>query len=303
MMMDAMKHTRRDFALTAAVLSIAGPALAQTPMGRAPKGPWTEEGAVQRGGTRIHYVGLGDGPPLILLHKLGGWVADWRHVAPELARKYRVIALDMPGHGDSTINGPAPFLQTLGENAAVIMAALDELKIDKFDIVGNSHGGCTAVVMAALWPERIRHLVLLSVALGGVTSREDLERVLDPPGYYDANGVPQPRPFEEIQRSFGVESRSVYEEQNASRAKAGAWVRASLRGVGNGGVANYLPRISAPTLLVYGERGTYHGYEKVGKAGLRRVRSVFIPNTGSFTHQENPRETEKVLLSFLAEPI
>lgn len=297
-----MTHTRRDFALMAAGVAASTPSFAQTPKIEAPKGPWTEEGAVQRGGTRIHYVGMGSGPPLILLHKLGGWVADWRHVAPALAQKYRVIAMDMPGHGDSTINGPTPFLQTLGENAAVIMAALDELKIDKFDVVGNSHGGCTAVVMAALWPERVKHLVLLSVALGGVTSREALEKVVDPPGYYDANGVPQTRPFEEIQKSFGVESRSVYEEQNASRAKGGAWVRASLRGVGNGGVANYLPRITAPTLLIYGERGTYHSYEKVGKEKLKRVRSVFIPNTGSFTHQENPRETEKVLLSFLAEP-
>ena len=138
--------------------------------------------------------------------------------------------------------------------------------------------------------------------MGGVTPRADLEKVVDPPGYYDANGVPQPRPFAEVQKSFGIESQQVYEEQNASRAKGGAWVRASLRGVGNAGVANYLPRITAPTLLIYGERGTYHSYEKVGKEKIKRVRSVFIKNTGSFTHQENPRETEKVILSFLAEP-
>lgn len=293
-----MTQTRRDFALTAASLAATGPALAQT----APKGPWTEEGIIQRGGFNIHYVGLGSGPPLILLHKLGGWVADWRHIAPELAKTYRVIAMDLPGHGDSTVNGPAPFLQSLPENAALIMAALDELRIDKFDVVGNSHGGCTAVVMAALFPERIKHLVLLSVALGGVTSREALEKVVDPPNYYDANGVPLPRPFAEVQKSFGIETQSVYEEQNASRAKGGAWVRASLRGVGNGGVANYLPRITAPTLLIYGERGTYHSYEKVGKEKIKRVRSIFIKNTGSFTHQENPRETEKVFASFLSEP-
>src|SRR5687768_13578075 len=117
-----MAHTRRDFALMAAGLAVSGPALAQVP-----KGPWTEEGAVQRGGTRIHYVGMGNGPPLILLHKLGGWVSDWRHIAPALAKTHRVIAMDMPGHGDSTVNGPAPFLQSLGESAAVILAALDDL--------------------------------------------------------------------------------------------------------------------------------------------------------------------------------
>lgn len=290
--------TRRDFALTAASAAATHRAMAQ-----APKGPWTEEGLIQRGGARIHYVGIGSGPPMLLLHKLGGWVADWRHIAPALAKSYRVIAMDLPGNGDSIISGPVPYLQSLGESAALIMAAMDELKIDTFDLVGNSHGGCTAVVMAALWPERIKHLVLLGVALSGVTSRAQLEKDGDPPGLYDADGAPVPRPFAEVQRQFGVNDPAIVDEQNASRAKGGAWVRASVRGVANAGVVNYLHRITAPTLLIYGERGAYHNYEPVGKAKIKRVRAVTIPNTGSFTHQENPRDTEKVLLSFMSEPV
>lgn len=297
-----MPRLSRRGAMLSASLAVAAPAVAQTPKA-APRGPWTEEGIVQRGGTGIHYVGLGSGPPVVLLHKLGGWVADWRHVAPALAQRHRVIAMDMPGHGDSAVNGPAPFLQTLGESAAVLLAALDELRIDRFDLVGNSLGGCASVVMAALWPERVKHLVLLSVALGGARSRDELEKANEPPGTWGPNGEPLPRPFEEAKKRFGFTDVSVHEEQNASRAKAGAWVRASERGVGAAGVANYLPRITAPTLLIYGERGGYKEFEAPGKAGLKRVRSVHIPDAGSFTHQDNPRATEKVLLEFLAEKV
>lgn len=293
-----MQQTRRNFTATAAGLAAAGSAHAQ-----APDGPWTEKGVIHCAGVSINYVGMGSGPPLVLLHKLGGWVADWRHVAPALAKSYRVIAMDMPGHGESTINGPAPFLLTLAESAATIVAALDDLKIDRFDLVGCSLGGTCAVMIAALWPERVKHLGLLSVALGGVTSRDALEKAVDPPGQWAADGSPLTRSFEDSNRMFGIADRAVHDEQNASRAKGGPWVRASQRGVAAAGVANYLPRITAPTLLIYGERGaSYLHYEKTGRAGLKRVTVAHVANSGSFTQQEQPRETEKILLSFLAEP-
>lgn len=296
-------HSRRDFALMTAGTALAGPVLSGSALAQAPKGPWTEEGSVQRGGTKIHYVGIGSGPPVILLHKLGGWVADWRLIAPALAKTHRVIAIDMPGHGDSTINGPVPFLQSLQESAATIMAALDDLKIDKFDLIGNSLGGCCSVVMAALWPERVKHLVLLSVALGGATTRDALEKLVEPPGRWAADGTPLVRPFEELQKLFGVNDPKINEEQNASRAKAGGWVRASERGVSNAGVGNFLPKITAPTLFISGERGAYHPYEAVAKDNIKRARGLRIANSGSFTQQEQPRETEKVIAAFLAEPV
>jgi pimeloyl-ACP methyl ester carboxylesterase len=224
-------------------------------------------------------------------------------VAPALAKSHRVISMDMPGHGDSTVNGPVPYMQTLMESAAVIMAALDDMDIGRFDLVGNSLGGTCGVLMAALWPERIRHLGLLSVALGGVTPRADLDKSIDPKAWA-ADGTPIPRGFEESKPLWGFTDIDVHNEQEASRARAGAWVRASQRGVAHAGVGNYLPLITAPTLLMYGERGTaYKNYEEPGKRALKRGRSVHIPDAGAFAHQDNPQGTEKVLLSFLAEPI
>ncbi len=265
---------------------------------------WTAEGFVQRAGLRVHHVSMGNGPALVLHHKLGGWVSDWRHIAPALAQAgHRVIAFDMPGHGDSTVNGPVPFLQSLAESATAIIEALDELKVDTFDFIGNSLGGCVGTVMAARWPERFKHLILLSVALGPGQPREKLVNEVDQPGTWGPNGEPLPRSFEEQKKRFGFTDIKEHEENEASRKKAGAWVRASERGVFVHNLVAELPKITAPTLLIYGERGGYHEYEKPALAGLKRARAITIPNTGSHTHQDDPAATAKVVLSFLAEPV
>jgi pimeloyl-ACP methyl ester carboxylesterase len=140
------------------------------------------------------------------------------------------------------------------------------------------------------------------VALGGITSLKDLEegRKRGIGVNFDADGMPIVRKFEDVQKRFGFTERSVHDEQNASRAKAGKWVGPSERGVAHAGVVNYLPRITADTLLIYGERGGYKEFEAPGKAGLKKARSVHIPNAGSFTHQDNPVETARVIMDFLA---
>lgn len=292
-----MSLSRRTAISLAAAATTAGRAAAQP----APAGPWAKEGKIQRPGMSIHYVELGSGPPLVLLHKLGGWVSDWRHVAPALAQHYRVIALDSPGHGESTVEGPVPYILGLPESAATVLAVLDELGVGTFSMVGNSLGGCIAVCLAALWPARVRRLGLLSVALYPVIPRSALE-TLEPPGTWGPNGEPIARPFPDLQKRFGITDVSIYNEQVASRAKAGRWVRAAQRGVANAGVIDYLGHVQCPTLLMYGALGfDYQEYEKPGLAAAKRGRSVHIPAAGSFAQQDNPRATENIILDFLAE--
>lgn len=71
----------------------------------------------------------GEGPPLVLLPKLGGWIADWHKVAPLIAPGRKIIAIDPPGHGGSRMNGRAPEIMTVPESAAMILAVLDMLEL------------------------------------------------------------------------------------------------------------------------------------------------------------------------------
>ena len=292
---DATLNRRTLLAAAGASSVAASPARAA-----APAGPWTSQGMVARAGMRIHWASLGQGEPVVMLHKLGGWMADWRQLAPLVAaRGRRVIALDLPGHGESDIMGPPPYFQSLPESAAIVKTALEEIGVTRFDLVGNSLGGCTGVVLAACWPESVRKLALLSVALSAKSTREAIAKAEAPLNdQYDVQGRPLPRSASQV--TAFASSPQVTAEQNFSRARAGVWIRPSERGVALAGVADYLPRIAAPTLLVYAEAGTYRQFEALGRARLRDVRVVRIPNSGSFMHQEQPAATAEVVNAFLA---
>jgi pimeloyl-ACP methyl ester carboxylesterase len=293
--------TRRDVTL-GATLALAGQAsaLAQTAKTADLQQPWTDQGDVKVAGGKIHWVSVGKGDPIVLMPKLGGWVADWRHIAPLLAAKYRVIAIDNPGHGGSVMNGPPPYWLSLPESAAMLMATLDELGIEACALGGNSLGGCIATIAASLWPKKFSKLILLSVALGGSRTRAELEKGdAQTAKSYDDQDRPLPRPFAETAERFGIKDPVINDEQNASRAVAGPWVRASERGVGHAGIIDYLPQIVAPTLLMYGALGGYKQFEAVGLANIPKVKSVHIPNASSFAHQDQPAATAQFIMDFL----
>ncbi len=275
--------------------------------GDAPKGPWTTSGTVARAGGGLRYVGLGhkasDRPPVVLLHKLGGWSADWRFVAPLLAADRQVIAFDLPGHGDSQWLGPPPYLQSLGETAALLVGAFIELGLGPVDLVGTSLGGCVSAPLAAFWPERVRKLALISTALGGPRTLAEIAERIDKVqvGMFDAAGHPAPIKIEDSVRIFGlVHPEQIAVEGNASRRRAGRWIQPSERGVAAADVIGALPRIAAPTLLVYGDRDpAYVRFRAAAEAALKDGRTEVIPQSGAFTLQDNPVATAEVLRRFL----
>lgn len=300
---------RRALLGAAAALPLAGfaaraGAATQAPAA-APAGPWTDGGHVARAGGRLAWRALGpkDGEPVVLLHKLGGWVADWRGVASLLGPSRRVIAFDLPGHGESAMNGPPPYVQTVAETATMLMAALDELGIARATFAGNSLGGIVATEIAALWPQRVEKLVLASVSLFPGYDRAklaELEAKRDPKVY-----SPDWRPLPRSQGGagdFATQAPEVEAEQDASRARADRWIRPSERGVGLFNTQAALARTIAPLLFVYGDRGHYVKYVQTGRDLRGDARIVQLAGAGSFVHQERPAEVAAAMRSFLEAP-
>ena len=118
-------------------------------------------------GTRLHALvgGPPDGPPLVLLHDLGGSRSNWAFLAPELARTRRVLVVDLPGHGRSSALPAAP---GLGPYADRVAKLLEEEGLAPADVVGHSLGGLVGIRLAVRRPELVRSLVL--VAAAGITS-------------------------------------------------------------------------------------------------------------------------------------
>lgn len=99
-------------------------------------------------GTTLHYLEAGAGEPLILLHGAGGGAANWYRMMAPLAKRFRVIAVDLPGFGLSdTIEPQAP----LGRQVAGLVAKLlHQIDIAPAHIAGTSFGGLTAARLAQL---------------------------------------------------------------------------------------------------------------------------------------------------------
>src|SRR5919206_350635 len=84
-----------------------------------------------------NFVG-GDGTPLVLVHGLGGGASNWVELAPALARRYRVLVPDLPGHGGSA---PFPAAPTLSPFADVLAALAEQEGMVPAAVVGHSLGG------------------------------------------------------------------------------------------------------------------------------------------------------------------
>ena len=114
------------------------------------------------GGRKISYAGAGeDGEVILLVHGYGGDRNSWLFLQEPLAAKYRVYALDLPGHGTSAKDvGDG----TLGVLADAVTGVLDALGAGRAHLVGHSMGGAVALAVAARDPSRIASLTLIAPA-------------------------------------------------------------------------------------------------------------------------------------------
>jgi pimeloyl-ACP methyl ester carboxylesterase len=126
-------------------------------------------------GSRLHYLDRGTGPVVVLVHGLGGNLRNFYGLADRLAATCRVIAVDRPGCGHSTvISGEHPTL--LGQ-AAILARFLTRLGLDRPLLVGHSLGGALSLALALDHPQSVRGLVLISTL-------SQLER--EPPALFKA---------------------------------------------------------------------------------------------------------------------
>lgn len=133
---------------------------------------------VSAAGVRTHYHDHGEGSPVVLLHGSGPGVtawANWRLTVPALAARFRVVAPDIVGFGDTDrpLN-PEYSLETWVAHAVGVLDALD---LEKVDLVGNSFGGALALAMAIRHPARVRRLVLMGAVGVPFPITEGLDRV------------------------------------------------------------------------------------------------------------------------------
>lgn len=116
-------------------------------------------------GARLRYYVGGEGPPLLLVHGLGGAASNWSELAPLLASRRRLLVPDLPGHGGSS---PLPSAPRLSPFADVLATMAEREGMLPAAVVGHSLGGVVALRLALRRPGSVTALVLAAAA--GISS-------------------------------------------------------------------------------------------------------------------------------------
>ncbi|MEO8773374.1 MAG: alpha/beta hydrolase [Gelidibacter sp.] len=107
----------------------------------------------------LDYEDYGSGKVLLMLHGLGSTKKDWDLQVPFFSKRYRVITLDLRGHGESSKPSDAYGVELMTED---VKTFLDQLKIKKATLIGFSMGGAVAFQMASSYPEYTDNLVIVN---------------------------------------------------------------------------------------------------------------------------------------------
>jgi len=271
--------------------------------------PETRVRRVRWSGGETQVLELGEGRPLLLVHGGGDAAYEWVPIMPALARHWRVLAVDRPGHG---LADPFDYdrVDILGHASLFLGSVLDALALPAADIVANSIGGLWAVAFALEHSDRVAGLVLAGHP-PGVTRQVPLPlRVLGLPIVGKPIGrVVLGKPSREGNRKFWGEALVAHPERlpdelldvdvEHMRRNRDSVLSLVRRVVGPGGVRRELmlgdrwQQLSVPTLFVYGDRDSFvssrvaAAWEAIA-AGNARVRIVRTPGAGHLPWLDEP---------------
>ncbi|MEK6441583.1 alpha/beta fold hydrolase [Pseudonocardia sp. T1-2H] len=265
----------------------------------------------------IQYLEAGTGPALLLVHGHEQSATSWRWVIPALARTHRVLALSLPGHGDSApaVGGYAP-----GADLAPFLAEfLDTLAVGPLDVVGHSAGGAVALRLALANPARVRTLALVDsaglgrdvnplLALDTLPFLGELAILLSrvPGGHVGRTGMSAAMLFAQpwrVPAEFFTEQHALGRRPGQLEAST-AMARALFDATGQRGVLlGQLHTVTMPTLVVWGGCDyvlpAYQAHAAVER--LPRGRLSLFPDCGHLPHVECPDRFATVLRDWLTE--
>jgi pimeloyl-ACP methyl ester carboxylesterase len=137
--------------------------------------PRLEERKVELDGVRMRYFVGGEGPPLMLVHGLGGAAVNWIEVVRALAGRFRLLVPDLPGHGGSS---PLADATTLDPYAGRLALLAEHEGMERAAFAGHSLGALVSLRLAVAEPERVGALVLAGAA-GIRSATREAERWLN----------------------------------------------------------------------------------------------------------------------------
>ena len=265
-------------------------------------------------GVKLHYLTAGHGPGVILLHGYTQTSRMWRPIIPLLAKKFTVIAPDLPGIGDSSI--PADNKIGMITAAKQIHDLIRSLKIDKARVVGHDIGLMVAYAYAAQFPTETEKLAVLDAFLPGV---QGWEPIYNNPNvwHFRFNGEYPEKLVQGRERTYfeyfwnvlaadrthsiPESDRKAYTEaySRPGRMHAGWAYFASWPQLAKDFGQLAQTKLTMPVLSIGGEKSLGNELAVQMKLVATDVTVVVLKDTGHWISEERPKETTDALMNFL----
>jgi pimeloyl-ACP methyl ester carboxylesterase len=259
-------------------------------------------------GEHLAYIDMGDpkGPPVVLIHGYTDNARDWVPLIPYLNKHYRLIAVDIRGHGRS--DKPECCYAKI-DFAYDIKLLLDALHVRKADIVGHSLGSMITQVFAEEWPERVRRVILIA-STGGpkpgtlpkkpaydfASDIRKLQEPIDPDSAFMLEWWSSPTPVDEdfIRR----------QRRDAANIPLAVWLAVLEQGVTTADLQSTLPKLKAPALLIWGSKDPIMEEEvrQSLRDALPAANVKVFDGLGHNPFWEDPEAVAKVVDRFLDTP-
>lgn len=267
-------------------------------------------------GATIHVRTGGDGPAVLLLHGYGETGDMWAPMAIDLARDHRVVVPDLRGMGLSGKPAGGFDKKTQGVDMAGV---LDDLKIERVDLVTHDIGNMVGYAFAAQFPERVRRFALIDAPLPGVGPWEEILK--NPLLWHFRFGGP------DMERLVAGRERiyldRFWNEFSAAPARFSEAAREhyaslyALPGAMHSGFLQFAAfdqdaldnqaflakgKLSMPVLAIGGEKSFGKAMADVMRFAATDVREGVIPESGHWIMEENPAATIAMVREFLQPP-
>ena len=264
-------------------------------------------------GTSIHVRSGGAGPAVVLLHGYGETGDMWAPMAVDLARDHTVIVPDLRGLGLSS--KPAGGFDKKTQSGDVA-GVLNELKIDRADLVTHDIGNMVGYAFAAQYPDRVRKFILIDAPLPGVGPWEEILK--NPLLWHFRFGGP------DMERLVAGRERiyldRFWNEFSANPSRFGEAARVhysklyAMPGAMHSGFMQFAAfdqdaidnrqflgqgKLAMPVLAIGGEKSFGAQMASIMRFAASNVREGIIPDSGHWIMEENPKATIAIVRDFL----
>jgi esterase len=251
---------------------------------------------------KLNYEEYGSGRPLIILHGLFGSLDNWWSVSKELAKRFRVFALDQRNHGRSPHSGEFDYMRMAGD----LHEFMVDHPIESAAVLGHSMGGKTAMQFALLYPQRVSSLIVVDI-LPGKYLNPDPEFIRS---LWKLVDLGNPSTLKEADRIMGpyIQDTAVRGLflKNLARNENGYYEwRINMRAI----LKNYEKMsnevsgepFKGPCLFIRGAMSDHipDGRWAEVKVLFPSARMLTIPGAGHWVHADSPKEFVSGILNFL----